>query len=63
MAIDIETNASNPKKASNENGMMESHSLKEQIEADRYARTRAAADTGKSPFAMGMTKGIPPSCR
>jgi len=63
MSINIETAASSPKKASNENGSLENHSLKEIIDADRYNRANAAAATGKSPFAMGLTKGISPGCR
>ena len=64
MAIDFDQYAQEPKKASNSNGSMERHSLKEIIEADRYAKTEKASSSKiKSVFAMGNTKCIPPSCR
>ena len=61
MAIDIETVASQPKEAKNKNGHMVWHPLKEQIEADKYERAKAAvtAPTAtKNPFTMGTYKAI-----
>jgi len=64
MAIDFDQLAQEPKKASNSNGSMERHSLKEMMEAERYQASKdASASKKKSIFASGNTKCIPPSCR
>jgi|14BtaG_2_1085337.scaffolds.fasta_scaffold105634_1 hypothetical protein len=43
LSSQIETNAAGPKKAKSDEGEFEQHSLKEQIEADRYLNNRGAA--------------------
>ena len=61
MVIDLETIATDPKKASNQNGMMEKHSLKDVIEADRYNRANDAAASPtatNNPFTRGVFKAI-----
>jgi len=39
----IEENAGGPKKASGDSGSVEQHSLKDQIEADKYLASKQAA--------------------
>ena len=66
MAIDIETEAGNPKSASNQNGSVTQHSLKEMIEAERYLKskeTASAATTAKNPFNLGCAKAFGPGGR
>lgn len=64
MPIDFEALANEPKKASNDNGSVERHSLKEMMDAERYqASKNASKSKTKSVFAMGNTKGIPPGAR
>jgi len=65
MAIDI-TEIENVKKASNQNGSMESHSLSELIAYDRYVKANAAITTPTSvnnPFTFGTFKLVPPGAR
>lgn len=40
----IAESAAAPKRASNETGSMEAHSLKDLIEADRYLKSQSGAD-------------------
>lgn len=64
MALDFDALSQEPKKASNANGSVERHSLKEMMEADRYASSKSATSSKKkSVFAMGNTKCVPPSAR
>jgi hypothetical protein len=54
----IRDNAAGPAKASGDSGSVEQHSLKDQIEADRYlASKQAAASPAK---ALRLTRLIPP---
>jgi hypothetical protein len=41
----IEENAAGPKKASGDSGSVEQHSLKDQIEADKYLAAKKAAQS------------------
>lgn len=53
----IEENAKGPKRAQNDTGSMEQHSLADQIEADRYlANKRAARSAG---LGIKLTKLVP----
>jgi len=54
----IRENAGGPKRASGDAGSVEQHPLKEQIEADRYLNSKAAAK--KKGLAVKVTKAIPP---
>jgi len=66
MAIDIETAATSPKSASNQNGSVTNHSLKELIDADRAGKTDDAvskATSSKNPFTMGCAKAFGPGGR
>ena len=42
----IATSAAGPRKASGDEGSVEEHSLKDQIEADKYLSSKAAARAG-----------------
>ena len=53
----ISTNAQQPKKMTGDEGSVEQHSLSEQIEADRYLKSNAAARRG---LGMRHVKLIPP---
>jgi len=66
MAIDIETEAQAPKSASNQNGSVTNHSLKDMLEVSRAVK----ADTGvsgatasKNPFNLGCAKAFGPGGR
>jgi len=54
----IRDNASGPAKASNETGSVEQHSLRDQIEADRYLASKDAAANPRK--ALRFTKLVPP---
>lgn len=54
MGLDIDSLAVQPKKAQNENGSLENHSLTELIEADRYIKSKAVT----SPFKVGTFRAI-----
>lgn len=54
----IKENTQLAKKAKGDNGEMEQHSLKDQIEADRYLCNKEAAKRG--PGALKLTRLIPP---
>lgn len=54
----IETNATGPAKASSEVGSVEQHSLTDQIAADRYLNSKAAARSRRS--GLKLTKFVPP---
>jgi len=54
----ISANAEGPKKAQNEMGSVEQHSLQEQIEADRYLAGKTAATTKRR--GLRFTKLVPP---
>jgi len=54
----IQENATKPKRARSDSGEVEQHSLKEQIDADRYlAAKRAAASKG---MGIRIGKMVPP---
>ena len=54
----IRDNAAGPAKATGDSGSVEQHPLKDQIEADRYLASKAAA---KSPAkALRLTRLTPP---
>lgn len=53
----IRDNASQPAKASVDGQTVEQHSLKDQIEADRYLSSKEAAKKG---LGVRMTKVVPP---
>ena len=66
MAFDIETEATSPKSASNQNGSVTNHSLKEMIDADRYTGSKEAASgatKAKNPFNLGCAKAFGPGGR
>ena len=50
-------NAKGPKRAAGDSGSMEQHSLKDQIEADRYLASKEAARKGLS---VRRSKLVPP---
>jgi hypothetical protein len=54
----IRDNAAQPAKASVDGQTVEQHSLKEQIEADRYLASKQAARTPRN--ALRLTRLIPP---
>lgn len=54
----IRDNAAGPAKASGDSGSVEQHNLKDQIEADRYLASKAAAKKGLG--GLKRTKVIPP---
>ena len=54
----ITENAQGPRKASGDSGSMEQHSLKEQIDADRYLASKNAAK--KKGFGVSTAKIVPP---
>lgn len=54
----IRENAGGPKRASGDAGSVEQHSLKDQIEADRYLNSKAAVK--KKRLGIKVTKAIPP---
>lgn len=51
-------NAAGPKRARGDQGEVEQHALKDQIEADKYLRNRAAAAAG--PRALRTSRIVPP---
>jgi len=54
----IKDNAAGPKRAQGDAGSVEQHSLKDQVEADRYLSSKqAAADPAK---AVRFTRLVPP---
>ena len=54
----IEENARGPKRAKGDSGEVEQHSLKDQIEADRYLNSKKAAKS--RGLGVRRTKLIPP---
>jgi hypothetical protein len=62
MADDLDTtisqNAQGPAKASGDAGSVEQHKLTDQIEADRYLRSKAAAQSKKR--GLRFNKLVPP---
>lgn len=46
----IAANAAGPAKVTGDEGSVEQHRLKDQIEADRYLANKAAASSGKTPI-------------
>lgn len=54
----IKQNAAGPKSASNGSGAMSQHSLKEQIEADKYVNAKAAA-AANAFFGLRMKRIVP----
>ena len=54
---EILENAQGPKRARGDSGEMEQHSLKDQIEADRYLASKKAA---KSKKRLNLSKLVPP---
>jgi hypothetical protein len=54
----IEDNAKGPKRVRGDSGEMEQHSLKDQIEADRYINSKKAVK--KKDLGLRMSKLVPP---
>lgn len=54
----IRQNAEGPSKASGDAGSVEQHSLRDQIEADRYLESKKAA--GKKNRGLRFSKLVPP---
>ncbi len=54
----IKDNAAGPKRAKGDSGEVEQHDLKDQIEADRYLNSKAAAK--KKRLGIKMAKAVPP---
>ena len=54
----IKDNAAGPKRTRGDSGEVEQHSLKDQIEADRYLNSKAAMK--KKGLGIKMTKAVPP---
>ncbi len=54
----IRDNAQGPKKASGDAGSVEQHDLTDQIEADRYLKSKEAVN--KRGLGIKMTRAIPP---
>jgi hypothetical protein len=54
----IRENAAGPKKAAGDSGSVEQHSLKDQIEADRY--TRSSDAVAKGHRGLRFSKMVPP---
>ncbi len=54
----IRDNAGGPKRASGDAGSVEQHSLKDQIEADRYLNSKSA--TKNKNLGVKITKLVPP---
>ncbi len=54
----IRENAKGPKRAKGDSGEMEQHSLRDQIEADRYLESKKAAK--KKGLGIKMSKLVPP---
>lgn len=54
----IRENAAGPKRAQGDSGSIEQHSLSEQIEADRYLTSKAAAR--KRTRGLRFSKLVPP---
>ena len=54
----IKDNAAGPKRAKGDSGEVEQHGLKDQIEADRYLNSKAAAK--KKGLGIRMVKAAPP---
>ena len=59
LSANIATNAVAPKRVKTDEGEFEQHSLKDQIEADRYLNGRAAARA--KGFGLRVARGKPPS--
>jgi len=57
LANTIRRNAKGPRRARGDAGEMEQHSLREQIEADRYLASKDAARKG---LGVRRTKMVPP---
>lgn len=53
---EILENAQGPRKASGDQGAVEMHSLKDQVEADRYLASKAAAKSKSRGFVIGQFK-------
>jgi hypothetical protein len=56
----IESNATGPRRASDDNGSFEQHALADQIEADRYLNSKQATRSGRG-LGIKLTKLIPPN--
>ena len=56
----IETSATGPRRASDDNGSFEQHPLGDQIAADRYLKSRNATKSGRG-LGIKLTKLIPPN--
>ena len=54
----ISDNAAQPKRARGDSGEVEQHSLKDQIEVDRYLASKKAMR--KKRKGLGLTKLVPP---
>lgn len=58
LAQQIEENAAGPAEATVDNQTVRRHSLRDQIEADRYLASKAA--TRKSGLGIKRTRAVPP---
>ncbi|MEM9108600.1 MAG: hypothetical protein AAGC72_01095 [Planctomycetota bacterium] len=56
LSTNITTNASGPKKASTGDVTVEQHSLKDQIEADKYLKGQTATNKSKLPIRLARIK-------
>ena len=54
----IRENAAGPKRASGDSGSVEQHSLKDQLEADRYLASKKAAQS--KGLGIRLSKLVPP---
>lgn len=54
----IESNATGPRRASDDNGSFEQHPLQDQISADKYLRNKSAASKG---IGLRHVRMVPPS--
>ena len=58
LSDEIAENAKGPKRARGDEGEVEQHPLKDQIDADRYLKSKEAAEKG--PKSLKWTKVVPP---
>jgi len=56
MAIDVETSGAQPKKVTVDGNTAEQHSIADQILADNYTKSQAAAASAKKGFAITPMK-------
>ena len=56
----IKTNSAKPKRMTGDQGLVEVHSIDDQIKADRYDQSVARTRQGKNPLAGLLHKQRPP---